>query len=187
MRIRLTVFILLISASFAFSQNDLLVLKKKNQIVKTWVRGSSISFQFSNKQWLQAIIKTIRNDSLLLDIYVLRQVANQFGLPTIDTGKIGLLKLHIKEIYALPKAKQGGGMFTSGAFFKIAGGAYIFFNVFNSLTHGEQVFSSDNMPGIGIALAVIGVGIILGATHETDVVLGKKYSLATINTSNTPN
>lgn len=184
MRIRLTVCIILLSASFAFSQNDLLVLKKHNQIVKTWVRGSPIVFQFSNKQWLQAIIKTIQHDSLLLDIYVLRQVANQFGLPTVDTGKVGLLKLHIKEIYAMPKAKQGGSIFTSGAFFKVAGGAYLFFNIFNSLTHGEQVFSSDNMPGIGIALGVIGVGIILGATHETDFVLGKKYTLATINTTN---
>jgi hypothetical protein len=184
MRIRLTVCILLLSASFAFSQNDLLVLKKKNQIVKTWVRGSSITFQFSNKQWLQAIIKSIRSDSLLLDIYVLRQVANQFGLPTVDTGKIGLLKLHIKEIYSLPKAKQGGSIFTNGALFKIAGGAYIFFNVFNSLTHSEPVFSSDNAKGLGIAAGLIGVGIILGATHRTDFVLGKKYTLATINTSN---
>jgi hypothetical protein len=184
MRIRLTVCIILLCASCAFSQNDLLVLKKHNQVVKTWVRGSSISFQFSSKQWLQGIIKSARNDSLLLDLYVLRQVANQFGLPTVDTGKIGLLKLHIKEIYAVPKAKTGSSIFTNGMLFKLAGGAYIFFNVFNSLTHGDEVFSSDNAKGLGIAVGLIGVGIILSATHKEDIVLGKKYTLATINTTN---
>jgi hypothetical protein len=184
MRIRLTVCILLISAFGAFAQNDLLVMKKQNQIVQTWVRGSSITFQFSNKQWLQGIIKAIRNDSLLLDIYVLRQVPNQFGMPTVDTGKIGLLKLHTKEIYAMPKRKQGGSIFTNGALFKIAGGAFIFFNITNSLINGEQVFGPDNLPSLGIAVGLIGVGMILGATHKTEIVLGKKYTLVTINTSN---
>jgi len=67
MRKLLTLFLFTIISINSFSQSDLLVLKQKNQVIQTWVTGSSIDFQFSSKQWIQGIIKTIRNDSILIE------------------------------------------------------------------------------------------------------------------------
>lgn len=164
----------------AYSQSDLLVLKQRNQTIQTWIPGSMISFQFSSKQWLDGIIKAVRNDSILMEQIILRQVPDRFGFPTTDTAKMGLLKLHINEIYGMPKRNFGAGVFTNGLLFKMGSAAYIFLNVFNSLIHNEQVFSSVNLSRIGIAGGVYLLGSLLAANHSNYVIMGKKYRLQTI-------
>lgn len=167
----------------AVAQSDLLVLKQRNQTIQTWVPGSYINFQFSSKQWIQGIIKTIRNDSILMEQIVLVQVANQFGFPTIDTGKLGLMKLHVNEIYGMPKRNFSSGIISNGALFQLGSAAYVFLNVFNSLIHNEQVFSSTNLTRIGIAGGFFLVGSLLSASHKTYVELGRKYRMETIHTA----
>ena len=177
-------FLLLFSFStlFVFSQTDLLVLKQKNQTIQTWVPGSILNFQFSSKQWIQGIIKTIRNDSILLEQIIIRQVPNQFGFPTLDTARMGLLKLHVKEIYGMPKRNRSSGIISNGALFQLGGGAFIFLNIVNSLIRNEQVFSSQNLSRIAVAGGVFLVGSLLRASHKTYIVLGKKYTMQTLHT-----
>ncbi len=182
MKLLLTV-LLLTSFSYSFAQSDLLVLKQRKQTIQTWVPGSLINFQFSSKQWIQGIIKTIRNDSILIEQIVIRQVPNQFGFPTIDTAKLGILKLHVNEIYGIPKRGSGGDIFTNGTLLQLGSGGYIFLNLINSLIRNEQVFSSVNLTRIGIAGAVFAVGSLLQASHKTYIQLGKKYTMQTLNTS----
>ncbi|MES2003661.1 MAG: hypothetical protein V4450_04005 [Bacteroidota bacterium] len=169
----------------ANSQSDLLVLKKRNQTIQTWVTGSIINFQFSSKQWIQGIIKTIRNDSILMEQIDIRQVPNQFGFPTIDTAKLGIMKLHVNEIYGIPKRGSGGDIFTNGTLLQLGSGAYIFLNIINSLIKNDQVFSSVNLTRIGIAGGVFLVGTLLQAGHSTYIQLGKKYTMETIHTART--
>ena len=165
------------SALGASSQSDVLVLKQKNQIVETWIKGSIISFQFSSHQWIQGYVRNMRNDSLLIDMFTLTPMLNQFGLPVTDTSHMGLLKLHVKEIYGMPKRNLSSGIISNGALFQLGGGGYIFLNVFNSLIHGDAVFGSSNLPSLGIATGVFGLGVLLQSTRKTQVVLGKKYRL----------
>ena len=110
----------------------------------------------------------------------IQQVPNQFGFPTIDTAKFGLLKFHISEIFGMPKRDFGGDIFTNGALFQLGSGAFIFLNVFNSLIHNEQVFSSANTTRLGIAGGVFLIGTLLSAGHKTYIVLGNKYKVETI-------
>lgn len=159
----------------ASAQSDVLVLKRRNQIVQTWIKGSFIGFQFFNRQWIQGRIRELREDSVLLDIMVINQVPGSYGAMVTDTGRVGLLRMHVKEIYALPKRNPGSGIISNGALFKLGGGGYIFLNIFNSLIRNEQVFSARNVTGLGIAGAALAVGFILGATHKDYIVLGKKY------------
>ena len=158
-------------------------MKQKNQVIQTWIPGSVIDFQFSNKQWIEGIIKTVRNDSILMEQIVVRTVPDGFGFPKIDTAKLGLLKLHVNEIYGMPKRNFGGGIFSNGTLFQLGSGAYIFLNLFNSLIHNEQVFSSVNLTRLGIAGGVFVVGSLLSASHKTYIVIGKKYTMATIHTA----
>ncbi len=168
----------------AFSQDDLLVLKQRNQTVQTWIPGSIINFQFSSRQWIQGIIKHIRNDSILIEQIILRTVPNQFGFASIDTAKMGLMKLHVKEIYGMPKRSSGGSMFTNGALFMLGSAAYVFVNLFNTLIHKEPIFAPPNGTRLGVAAGVFAFGLLLQSNHKEYVVLGKKYTMETIHIGN---
>jgi hypothetical protein len=178
----LSFFLCIVITTHSFSQSDLLVLKQRNQIIQTWVPGSFINFQFSSKQWLQGIIKYIRNDSIVMEQIALRQVPTQLGYPTTDTAKLGIMKLHVNEIYGIPKRNMRSGIIANGTLFQLGSAAYIFLNIFNSLIRGEQVFGPQNLPGLAIAAGVFIVGKILEATHKEYITLGKKYTMETIHT-----
>jgi hypothetical protein len=184
MKPMLLFFILLSINGIAFSQTDLLVLKQRNQTIQTWVPGSFIDFQFSSLQWIQGIIKNVRNDSILMEQIVLEKGPNRFGFLSIDTIKLGLMKFHVKEIYGMPKRNFSSGLFSNGALFQLGSAAYIFLNIFNSLIHKEPVFASDNIGGLSIAAGVFVVGKLLESTHRTYITLGKKYTMKTIHLGN---
>jgi hypothetical protein len=174
---------LLICCSFSLSvmaQRDVLMLKQNNQTIQSWTTGSYILFQFSSKQWIEGIIKSIKNDSVLIDQIQVRQVGNQFGLPTIDTVHFGLLKFHISEIYGMPKRGSSSNLISNGSLFQLGSGAYIFLNVINSLIKSDPVFGSDNLPKLGIAAGFFVFGKILEKSHKTYLPMGKKYKMSTI-------
>lgn len=163
----------------ASAQRDLLLLKQKEHTLQTWTHGSYILFQFSSKQWIEGIIKSIKNDSITIDQIQVRQLGNQFGLPSIDTAHFGLMKFHINEIYAMPK-RASYSVISNGMLFQYGSVAYILLNVANSLIKGDPVFSSANLSGLGIASAFFILGKILQNSHQTYLQMGKKYRMVTI-------
>jgi hypothetical protein len=176
-------FSLLICLLFSFSlmaQKDVLMLKQNTQTLQSWTSGSYILFQFSSKQWIEGIIKKIQNDSITIDQIQVRQVGNQFGLPTIDTAHFGILKFHINEIYGMPKRGMSSNLFTNGSLFQLGSAAYILLNVTNSLIKADPVFSSDNLPKLGIAAGFFVIGKILQNSHKSYLQMGKKYKMVTL-------
>jgi hypothetical protein len=174
---------LLICLFFSFSvmaQKDVLMLKQNSQTLQSWTSGSYILFQFSSKQWIEGIIKKIQNDSVTIDQIQVRQVGNQFGLPTIDTAHFGILKFHINEIYGMPKRGMSSNMFSNGSLFQLGSAAYILLNVANSLIKADPVFGSDNLPKLGIAAGFFVIGKILQNSHKSYLQMGKKYRMVTI-------
>lgn len=166
----------LAAATPSYSQMDLLVLKRKNRTLQTWTKGNEIRFQFSSKQWIRGYIKDIRNDSLLVDMFTVRPVYTSLGVFQQDTGRMGLLKLHIKEIYAVPNAARTN-MFNSGALLRVGGATIAGLNIVNSIIRNDQVFSQRNLVTIGISGGVFALGALLGATHKDATVLGKEYTM----------
>lgn len=162
------------------AQKDLLLLKHKSKSVQTWTRGSYILFQFSSKQWIEGIIKSIKNDSLLIDQIQVRQVGNQFGFPTLDTVHFGLLKLHINEVYGLPQKSFHTNLLNNGTLFVMGSTAYVFLNIVNSLVKNEAIVGSDNLPKLGIAVGGFMLGKLLQSTHKDIIQIGPKYTLSTI-------
>jgi len=178
---KLTVLIICCCLSFGVSaQKDLLLLRHKTKSVQTWTTGSYILFQFSSKQWIEGIIKSIKNDSLLIDQIQVRQVGNQFGYPTLDTVHFGLLKLHINEVYALPQKSFHTNMLNNGTLFIMGSTAYVFLNIVNSLVKNDAILGSDNLPKIGIAVGGFILGKVLQSTHKNIIQIGPKYTLSTI-------
>jgi hypothetical protein len=174
---------LLICLLFSLSvmaQKDVLMLKQNNQTIQSWTNGSYILFQFSSKQWIEGIIKKIQNDSVTIDQIQVRQVGNQFGLPTIDTAHFGIMQFHVNEIYGMPKKGMSSNLFTNGSLFQLGSAAYILLNVTNSLIKSDPVFGSDNLPKLGIAAGFFVLGKILQNTHKSYLQMGKKYRMVTL-------
>lgn len=168
-----------LATTSSFCQEDLLVLKQRDRTIQTWIAGSVITFQYSSKQWVQGILKKVKNDSITVEQISINMVANQFGLPTVDTFKMGLMKLHVSEIYGMPK-RDYSGIITNGSLFMIGSGGYMALNLANTLIHKDPLFSAANATRLGIAGGVFLLGTILSASHKTYIVLGKKYTMQTV-------
>ena len=162
------------------AQADILLLQKNDQTIKTWVKGSYISFQFSSYQWINGIIKMIRNDSISVRQMEIRTIPDRFGFPTIDTAWFGTIKLHINEIRAVPKKAKWGEFIVNGSLLKLGSLAYIFLNLVNGFILNQSNSTGANVTNIGIAGGVFIVGTIIKATHKKYIQMGKKYSMKTI-------
>lgn len=163
-----------------WAQSDVLVFKKKNQNIQSWVKDDYIRFQYVTTQWIDGRIKRITNDSIFLNCFITRQVFNQFGFPTPDTSWIGPVNIHVSEIIGMPGNRFRSGMFTNGSLLKIGSAGYIFLNLFNSLENGEAVFASNNLRNIGIAAGVFLMGHLQSLKYKSYIRMGKKYSMQII-------
>jgi hypothetical protein len=157
------------------------VLRKHYQTIQTYFPTSYIQLQLTNKQWVEGRIRQIKGDSLFINLMAIRQVANFYGLPTIDTLRYGLFKIHINEIYALPKKGTGLDFLTNGTLLQIGSAGYIGLNVINGIGKNEPIFSTDNGTRLGIAAGIFAVGTLLHRTHKDTYILGKKYKLFSSN------
>ncbi len=172
-------FVFLFNTSVS-AQSDILLLQKNDRTIKTWVKGSLINFQFSNYQWINGVIKMIRNDSISVRQMEIRTVPDRFGFPTIDTAWFGTIKLHINEIRAVPKKVKWGEFIANGSLLKLGSLAYIFLNLVNGFILNQSNTTGTNLTNVGIAGGVFIVGAILKATHKEYTLLGKKYIMKTI-------
>jgi hypothetical protein len=111
---------------------------------------------------------------------MLVQTPTQLGFLRNDTAHLGYMKLHVNEIYGMPKRNFSSGIISNGVLFQLGSGAYIFLNLANSLIHNEKLFSAVNAARLGVAGGMFLLGTLLAASHKTYIVLGKKYKMATI-------
>lgn len=178
----LWVFIILLCMENTAAQSNILVFKEKNRNVKSWVTDNFIRFQYVTTQWIDGKIKRITADSIFINSYVLRQIPNQFGFPTIDTSWFGLMGIHIAEIIGMPGNRYRSGIIGNGTLFQVGGSGFIFLNVVNSLIKNDKVFSSANLTSIGIAAGFVLVGKLQSLKYKPYIRIRKKYSMQIIST-----
>lgn len=164
-----------------FSQPNFAVLRKHNKTIKTYFPTNYIVFQLSNKQWIEGRIKTIKDDSLFINQMALRNGINYLGLFVIDTVRLGIFKVSVNEIYALPKENESFSFIRNGSIFQIGSLGYLGLNTINGFGKDEPFFSANNVPRLGSALGVFALGMALHLTYNNTYVLGKKYQLYTSN------
>lgn len=176
--------LLLIFILFFFSdspaQSGVLVFKKKNQNIQSWVKDDFIRFQYVTTQWIDGKIKRISNDSIFVNCYILKQVPGAFGFPVLDTSWLGPMGVHISEIIGMPGNRYKSGMFTNGSLLKIGSAGYMFLNLFNSIENGEAVFASYNLRNLGIAAGVFMIGHLQSLKYKSYYRIRKKYSMQII-------
>src|SRR6185295_2954950 len=90
--------ILLFSFFVNYSQQAILLFKKKNKTLEGFWAGSIIAFQLKDKQWQKGEITKIQNDS-----FFIRPVVVQYNLLNTDTLYYNIAGFSVSDIYAMPK------------------------------------------------------------------------------------
>ena len=165
---------LLLSAC-ASAQTDLLAFKKNGRTIQSWSSGSYIVFQMENRQWLEGFVRKVWRDSVRVDLVKFNRVVNNWGFYSMDTARMGLIDLHVKELRALPKKNFSYNIFTNGQLFKLGAIGYAGLNIINTLSSKDPVFAPENASRLGIAGLVYLGGALLGSFHRTYWEVGKRY------------
>ena len=187
--------ILLFSFFVNYSQQAILLFKKKNRTLESFWVGSTIAFQLRDKQWQKGEITKIQNDSFFISPVVVR-----YNLLTTDTFYYNIAGFSVSDIYAMPKrgvlvdykdgefqiSKSGGHQhwywIKSGWIFRVAGAGYAGLIVANSLIDSDLSIS-DSKTQLGVAAAVF-LGGCVEKAYKLTLRLGKNIILKFFNPGN---
>ncbi len=179
--------ILLFSFFINYSQQAILLFKKKNKTLESFWVGSTIAFQLRDRQWQKGEITKIQNDS-----FFTRPAVVRYNLLNTDTFYYDVAGFSVADIYAMPKKgvlidyKEGkfgismsGGhqhwyWIKSGWIFRVAAAGYAGLIVANSLIDSDLSIS-DSKTQLGIAAGVFLAGVLLKKAYKLTLRVGKKY------------
>lgn len=172
--------------SIIYSQEDILLFKKKYRSIEKFWKGSIISFQDNFKQWHKGEITRIHNDSF----YIRPSVVN-YGLMGTDTVYFRIQGYKITDIYAMPKkgflisykdgsyqfSKTGGHVhwywIKNGLLFRLLGGGCVVLSIANGTAFG-----------IAAGGAVLAIGVLMGKMYKPYIKVEKKYRVESFRLDN---
>ena len=189
--LRLSLPILLITLSFTVSAqpSDYIVLKKKNnRTLKTYFPGTFLSAVTYTGFTLNGVIKEIKNDSVFIEQWEVRQVPTQFGVPALDTI-VYTIRMHYQEIrqylYTTNRSgaskRRGGGMIQQ--IMIIGGAGFIVLEVVNTLYRGESLSDGNKLTVMAIAAGVAATGMLWKHFQNRREKSGKKYKVIYVDMS----
>jgi hypothetical protein len=183
--LRLSLPILLATVSFMASAqpSDYIVLKKKNnRTLKTYFPGTFLSAVTYTGFTLNGVIKEIKNDSVFIEQFEVRQVPTQFGVPALDTV-VYTIRLHYQEIrkWLYETNRSGGGTRRGGGLIQqimIVGGiGFIVLEVVNTIYRGESFSDGNKLTAMGIAAGVVATALLWKHLQNRGERKGKKYKV----------
>ena len=179
--------ILFIYSAFSIAQNNFLILKKKGRGIQHFQRGSHITFQLKNNEWLQGIITKIENDSF----YFTKEIIIYHTM-SVDTIHFSGYHFALSDVYAMPKkgvqVEYINGAYRinmsaghihwywikSGWVFRAGAAGYAALNVANGIIKNDFTFTGSRL---GVAAGVYLFGMLLHQLYTFRFKLGKKYRL----------
>jgi hypothetical protein len=163
--LRFYFFLLFIGVSYqSFSQaTDIINVTRKNgRHLKSFFAGSSITFQTTRGNYVNGMIKSIKNDSLFVKTYVMGRYMTEYGFTVLDTANVYTTGFSYKEILHIKLdtkksffRKNLGGLLIAG------GAAYTALNVINRAASKEPIADKENLKNLGTAGAAIGLGLLI--------------------------
>lgn len=171
---RITLLVLLLIGNQTFAQSsDVILLKRNNKTIKRYFAGSDIDLTTTTGVYISATITKIKNDSLFLKQYVVRQTPTQLGVFVLDTVTTYYYKYHYNQVKAIGKTGRRFNLSASAASL-LGGGALL-------TVAGGIVYLVDRTnfsPSLMIASASLAtIGYVLAKTGGKGIIIGKKYSL----------
>ena len=182
--LRLSLLILLTTLSFLVSAqpSDYIVLRKKNnRTLKTYFPGTFLSAVTYTGFTLNGVIKQIKNDSVFIEQWEIRQVPTQFGVPALDTI-VYTIRMHYQEIrqylYTTRSGistKRGGGMIQQ--IMIIGGVGFIVLEAVNTLYRGESFSDGNKLTVMAIAAGIAATGMLWKHLQSRGDRTWKKYKV----------
>ena len=113
---RVIILILLLIANQTFAQSsDVILLKRHKKTINRYFSGTDIALTTNTGVYLNAQIVKIKNDSLFLRQFDIRQVPTQLGVFILDTVATYYYKYHYNQIKAIGKTGRRFNLSGSGA------------------------------------------------------------------------
>ena len=154
--------------------SDMVVLKKKNnRTVKTYVEETAIQLITKNGERVRGTIKKIDKDSLFINTYNERAGYTMWGTRFWDTVSVALIRVHPNEVSEIVKPRAGLGIIKNGYLFIMGGLSYSVLHLVNA-AYLKQPVEGATMAKAG--RLILG-GWILKKTHRTTVKMGNRYHL----------
>ena len=189
--LRISLPILLITLSFMVSAqpSDYIVLKKKNnRTLKTYFPGTFLSALTYTGFTLNGVIKEIKNDSVFIEQWEVRQVPTQFGVPALDTI-VYTIRMHYQEIrqylYTTNRSgasrRRGGGMIQQ--IMIIGGTGFIVLELVNTLYRGESLSDGNKLTVMAIAAGIAATGMLWKHLQSRGEKSVKKYKVIYVDMS----
>ena len=171
---RIILFLFLLTGYQAVAQSsDVILLKKHNKTIKRYFSGTDIDLTTKNGVYLNAEIIKIKNDSLFLRQFDIRQIPTQLGVYILDTVATYYYTYHYNDIKAIGRSDKNFNL--SGSAATLLGGGLLL-----TVASGV-VFLVDRekfSPALMIASASLAtIGYVMAKTGGKGMIIGKKYSL----------
>lgn len=184
--------ITLIWTTLAYSQQMVLLVKKKASTVRSYWKGEEIAFQTSTGSWVKGDIIRIQNDSF----YVRPTVVHYSWMGT-DTVRFNIIGFRFTDIGALPKKgvlvdyKNGVPQIMmsaghrhwywikNGWILRTAAAGYAGLHIANGVIKNEFSISQSSKPLI-LAGGVFLGGLLLKWSYKPVMRIGRKYHIETL-------
>ena len=171
-------------AQFASAQSlDYISIRKKNgRVVKNFYTGSTILLQTSSGGYLQGPIQTIKNDSVFVGLYDIREVPTVWGSRIRDTVSFVVVGINYKEIERVQLSRKQNFLQRTGApLLIIGGGSYLALNLLNGALFNDSITDSKNVKKLSIAGSMIGIGYLIKKLFSSDGFSSKKHKITYVN------
>ena len=169
----LLIMILSIPAMAQISGHDMVILKdKRGKTIKTYFNGMPIDMYAAGRS-VQGVIRKVRDDSIFIQYYDVRQAYTQWGTTVMDTVTSYLTPYGTKEIKWIRKPAAKFEFIRNGTLFMLGGTAYMVLHVVNAAYLKQPVIGSTMAIAGGIAVT----GFIMHKLRKRKYVIGKGYEL----------
>ena len=181
---RLLILLALFAQQWAWGQSaDLIFLKKGHRNIATYFAGSNIAFTTQEGNYIEATITAIKNDTLFLRQFVVRQVPTQLGVYVLDTLTSYRYQYDYRQIKTIHKAGPNFNLAASGA--SLLGGGIVIALASGVVYLADRNKFSAPLMYTGAGLALLGYG--LSRLNTDQLHIGKKYTLTYLKVSNPKN
>ena len=162
-------------SNFLFAQaSDFLILKRKNKTAATYYAGSNIQFTTSTGAFLNARINEIKNDTIYMQEFIIRQALTMFGTIVPDTVGSYHYKFHYNEIQSIGYSKKQHFDWKGSGAALLGGGTLLTLGSAVVLIADRQKFSAPLMiASAGLAT----LGYFMAKGKSSGKMIGKAYKL----------
>src|SRR4051812_35016983 len=113
---RILFILLVFSGHQVFCQSsDVILLKKNDKTIRRYFAGTEIELTTTTGAYVNGTITQIKNDSLFLKVFVVRQTPTQLGVYVLDTVTTYYYTYHYNQIKVIGKQRKGFDVSASAA------------------------------------------------------------------------